>query len=378
MQENKTETLIVGAGPAGLAMAGQLSSMNLPYIIVEAADRIAPAWHKHYDRLHLHTVSQWSHLPHLPFPKDFPLYVPKLKLIEYFNSYVEKFNINPVFSQEVQSISKSDTTWKVQTQDTVYTALNVVIASGVNRVTSIPTWKGMDSFSGEVLHSRNYKNGSPYSKKKVLVVGMGNTGAELALDLSEHDASTFISVRSPVSVVPRDLNGRPVQVTSKQLQKLPFGLGGWIGTKIRKIYFGDLTKFGLPVSDVDPVKQLLETGKTPVIDIGTVAAIKKGKIKVKTTIDHIKGDTVVFSDGSEELINVILLATGYKAQVEEFFSKAQNILDKKGLPRSPIGEGDLDGTYFLGFDNYKLGGILGTIGDDSKLIMESIKSKRQG
>ncbi|MFT4568069.1 MAG: thioredoxin reductase [Saprospiraceae bacterium] len=373
MRVAKTETLIVGAGPAGLAMAGQLSHKKLPFTIIEASDRIAPSWHQHYDRLHLHTVNQWSHLPHLPFPKDFPLYVPKLKLIEYLNSYAAEFKINPIFNQTVGSINKENDVWTVKTQDTIYIAKSLVIASGVNRVASIPVWEGMDKFKGEVLHSRFYRNGKAYARKRALVVGMGNTGAELALDLSEHKAITFISVRSPISVVPRDLNGRPVQVTSKQLEKLPFGIGRWLGGKIRKIYFGDLTKYGLPLSDVDPVKQLLETGKTPVIDIGTIAAIKKEKIKVKPTIDHFTADTAVFSDGSEEKLDFVLLATGYKAKVEEFFPAAKAILDGKGLPKSPKGDGVLEGSYFLGFDNYKLGGILGTICDDSQLIADSIE-----
>ncbi len=373
MKEVKTETLIVGAGPAGLAMAGQLSHRKLPFMIIEASDKIAPAWHQHYERLHLHTVNQWSHLPHLPFPKDFPLYVPKLKLIEYFNSYAVHMGINPVFDQTVENIQKEGGGWQIQTQDTIYKAQSIVIASGVNRIPSIPSWKGMDEFLGEILHSRFYKKGEPYRNKRALVVGMGNTGAELALDLSEYEASTFISVRSPISVVPRDLNGRPVQVTSKQLEKLPFGIGRWLGGKIRKIYFGDLSKYDLPMSNEDPVKQLLETGKTPVIDIGTIAAIKKGKIKVKPTIDFFTTDSVVFSDGSKEQFDFVLLATGYKAQVEDFFPAATAILDDKGLPRSAVGKGALKGAYFLGFDNYKLGGILGTIYNDSELIASSIE-----
>lgn len=372
MKELEVVTLIIGAGPAGLAMAGQLAYKKLPYVIIEGSDKIAASWHQHYERLHLHTVSQWSHLPHLEFPKDFPLYVPRLKLIEYFNLYAERFSIKPHCNQSVQHVKKESGKWIVQTNDTLYRADNVVIASGVNRVPLIPDWEGMETFDGEVLHSRIYKNGKPYQQKRVLVVGMGNTGSELALDLSEHEAETYISVRSPISVVPRDLNGRPVQVTSKQLQKLPFGLGGWLGKQIRRIYFGDLTKFGLPVSNVDPVKQLLETGKTPVIDIGTIAAIKKGKIKVKPSIKSISRNTVTFTDGSDQEIDVILFATGYKAQLESFFPSAAAILDAKGLPRSPIGSGELKGAYFLGFDNYKLGGILGTISNDSGTIATEI------
>lgn len=372
MIEMRTEILIVGAGPAGLAMAGQLRHYKKEFVIIEASDRVSPAWHQHYDRLHLHTVSQWSHLPHKPFPEDIPLYVPKEKLIAYFDSYAKEFNIDPIFNQKALSVEKKDGSWQVLTADRSITADKIVIATGVNRIPNIPSWPGMDSFEGEVLHSRFYKNASPYIDQKVLVVGMGNTGAELALDLSEQQIETYLSVRSPISVVPRDLNGRPVQVTSKQLQKLPFGLGGWLGTQIRKVYFGDLTKYGLPVSKADPVKQLLTTGKTPIVDIGTIDAIKKGAIHVRPTIAEINPKEVVFSDGRVQPIDTIVLATGYKAQVQEFFPAAVDMLDKNSLPNSPIGTGTLEGAYFLGFDNYKLGGILGTIYNDSATIANHI------
>ena len=84
----KTSHLIIGAGPAGLAMAGRFSSTGIDYEILEQSDKVAVAWHNHYDRLHLHTVKQLSALPHMDFPDDYPVYVPRAKLVEYFQNYI--------------------------------------------------------------------------------------------------------------------------------------------------------------------------------------------------------------------------------------------------------------------------------------------------
>ncbi len=252
--------------------------------------------------------------------------------MEYFDSYAKHFNINPIFNQEVREIKKVEDLYHVSTVDQSYEAQQVIIATGVNRIPNIPDWKGQDSFTGEVVHSRYYKNPKPHSGKKVLVVGIGNTGAEVALDLSEHEVDTTIAVRSPISFVPRDLNGQPVQVTSKRLAKIPFGIGDWLGSQIRKVYFGNLKQYGLRVSPLHPAQQLRETGKTPIVDIGTIDAIKEGLIEVKPNIKEIKGDQVKFEDGSTSSIDVILLATRYRAKIKEFFPDIVNFLDENDLP----------------------------------------------
>lgn len=371
------KNLIIGAGPAGLATAGRMRHADLDFEVLEASDKIAVRWHYHYDRLHLHTVKEYSFLPHMEFPEDYPRYVPRKKLVEYFINYAHEFQIHPHFNTEVERITKGEKNiWKVTTstgQD--FEAENVVVATGVNRVPHEPKFEGIENFKGEIIHSRDYKNATPYKGKKVLVVGMGNTGAELALDLSENNAETFICVRSPISVVPRDLNGRPVQVTSKQLAKLPFGLGDWLGTQIRKVYFGDLSKYGLEASKVHPAVQLRETGKTPIVDIGTIKAIKAGEIKVVPAIKTFDKKGIKFSNGEYIEFDSIVLATGYRPQVEKFVERGDELLDKYHCPKGPVGEGYHDGLYFVGFDNYKLGGILGTIYTDSETIVNTIKTK---
>ncbi|MEM9921707.1 MAG: NAD(P)/FAD-dependent oxidoreductase [Bacteroidota bacterium] len=374
MKTHTVDTLIVGAGPGGLAVAGRLRNAGLSFEVIEQTEKIAWSWHNHYDRLCLHTVKQLSHLPHLPFPESYPLYVPREDLARYYEQYAEHFDIKPHFGSAAESIKRQeDGRWEVCTSDgKLFEAQHVVVATGVNRVPFSPSWKGQEDFKGEIIHSRHYKNTQPFLGQKVLIIGMGNTGAELALDLSESDVETYISVRSPVSIVPRDINGRPTQLTARQLAKLPFGLGDWLGTQIRKLVVGDLSKYGLRTATMPPAKQLRETGKTPVIDLGTVDHIKAGKIKILPDIDHFEAEHIVFSDGQKHAFDKVILATGYRAKVDDFIQGIQPFLDRYGVPKAPVGSGDFKGLYFVGFDNYKLGGILGTIFNDSETVAGAI------
>ncbi|WP_108804371.1 NAD(P)/FAD-dependent oxidoreductase [Aquimarina sp. Aq107] len=366
------ENLIIGAGPAGLAVAGRFIKQNVPFEIIEKTDKIAYSWHHHYDRLLLHTVKELSCLPHLEFPDEYPRYVPRARLVAYYENYAEHFNIKPQFNIEVQSVKKEDGLWHITTDEQNYQAKNVIVATGINRVPFLPVWLGQEKFKGDIIHSRNYKNAIPFLGKKVLIIGMGNTGAELALDLSEHNIDVSISVRSSLLIVPRDINGRSVQLTAKKLERLPFGLGRWIGKQVRKIVIGDLSKYGILSSKKDPIDHLKQTGRTPVIDLGTVKQIKSKKIKVV-------GDIASFYPNGVQLINdtkldfdIVVLATGYRAKVKDFIENTDGLLDEYNIPKQVVADGKHKGLFFVGFDNYKLGGILGTIVNDSKTIVDDI------
>jgi len=368
----KVENLIIGAGPAGLAVAARMRQQQIPFKIIEQQNTIAYTWKNHYDRLQLHTVKQLSALPYIPFPVDYPTYVPREKVVSYLENYAKHFNIEPIFSTSLKKIEHHNGHWFVHTNAAPFEAKSIVLATGINRIANIPAWKGQHLFKGNIVHSKIYKNPKPYLNAKVLVVGMGNTGAEIALDLAEHRVDTSIAVRSPVNILPRDVFGNPVQLTAKKLAKIPFGLGDWLGAQIRKIVLGDLSKYDVPLSKIHPVVQLRETGKTPVVDIGTAKAIKEGKIKVKGAIEAFYKEGVIFSDGSKQIFNHIILATGYKANLVDLVPNIAPFLDKYHLPKSPIGTGPMQNLYFVGFDNYKLGGILGTINSESERVVNCI------
>ncbi len=365
--------IIVGAGPAGLAVAGRLRQHQQDFTMLERDGVVASMWHQHYDRLHLHTVKELSHLPHLPFPAHYPRYVSRQQLADYCQSYAQHFNIQPIFGTEVIRIRKDDKHWEILTSDQkIFKATQVVIATGCNRIPVMPHWSGQEDYSGEIIHSRFYKNPVPYTGLKVLVIGMGNTGAEIALDLADHGVETYLSVRSHVNIVPRDVLGRPAQLTGKMLEKLPFGAGRLISRISTRLILGDLRKFGLQPSPMDPVDQLKLTGQTPVIDLGTVAMIKAGKIKIVPDVNAFTTNGVILKNGDLLEVDAVILATGYQSGLTGLLENADKLLDQYGLPRDCMGRGDFQGLYFVGFDNYKLGGILGTIYTDSEKVVYEI------
>jgi cation diffusion facilitator CzcD-associated flavoprotein CzcO len=370
---NKAHVLIVGAGPAGLAVAGRLRKKGIPFDLIEQSQQVGHAWHNHYERLHLHTVKEHSALPHLPFPEDYPQYVSRQQLADYLEAYAKKFQLRPHFGHSLQSIKREGRKWIARCENgVVFETNHLVLATGVNRVPHVPTFEGQELYQGTILHSRMYRDPKPFLNDKVLVIGMGNTGAEIALDLSEQDIPTYLSVRSPVNIVPRDFLGRPTQKTAFMLAKLPNWLGDWIGQRVQGIAFGDLRKYGLQPSPMPPARQLREQGKTPVIDLGTVDQIKAGKIKVVPGIQRFAESGAIFTDGSAADVSKVILATGYHAKVGAFLPKTEGLFNADGLPKDCIGEGDYQRLYFVGFDNYKPGGILGVVYKESERVVEAI------
>lgn len=362
------ETLIIGAGPAGLAIAGRMRKKGLPFHIIEAADKAGNSWHEHYERVHLHTIKQYSHLPHLPFPASAPRYVPRQQVADYLGNYAEHFDIQPEFNQTVSSARKTDSGWEVHTATgSAFTCGNLIMCTGVNRKPVLPVWPGKESFPGDMIHSKAYRNAKPYQGEKVLVVGMGNTGAEIALDLCEQGVEVALSVRGSVNIVLRDTLGNPIQRTSMMLGKLPVSIGDPIGRFLAKLTVGDLSKYGLHRRDMAPSKQLRTLGKTPVIDVGTVKQIKKGKIKVFPGIRSSEEKTLQFADGQEASFDAIVLATGYTASVTDVVDGIEPMLNEHGNPTG-LWSDQFPGLYFLGFDPYSSGILLGIYRDSEKIV----------
>ena len=376
---NEPTTLIIGAGPAGLAVAGRLRQAGVPFEVIEKSGCVGNAWHEHYDRLQLHTVKELSHLPGLPFPSHYPRYVPRRLLADYYRDYAAHFAIAPRFGQEATAVTRDRAGWKTSTAEGLeLRSRHVVIATGGNRLPHRPSFADERSFSGPIIHSRSYRNAEPFAGKRVLVVGLGNTGAEIALDLCDRGVEAAVSVRGPVNIVPRDVLGRPTQLTALALAKLPARLGDLIGVLLRRLTVGDLTRYGLRTPDIPPAAQLRLYGRTPVIDLGTLARIKEGRIRVYPAIDRFVPDGVRFADGRQAPFDAVILATGYRPGVADLLRTAQQAdersspLDREGVPRVVVGEGAWAGVFFCGFDNHRPGGVLGTIVEESARIAAGI------
>ncbi len=365
--------LIVGAGPAGLAVAGSLRQLGIDSTVLEQACGVGSSWRQHYERLHLHTVKTHSSLPGLPFPPEAPRYVPRQGVVDYLEAYARHHRISPVYGQTVLCITHGAGMWQAHTTaGQAFAAPQLVLATGANREPTVPLLPGQDAFAGRVLHSRSYRNPQPFAGQRVLVVGIGNTGAEIALDLAEQGVRVALSVRSPVNIVKRDVLGRPTQLSSIALGKLPEPLGNAIASLLRNLTVGDLSRWGLRTPRASPLQQLRREGKTPMIDIGTLDRIKAGDIAVFPGIATLTRDGARFTDGREQPFDAIVLATGYSASLATLFPQHTLPLDARGLPTVLHGAGDLQGLHFVGFDIRQPGGLLRTIAQQAQRVAERI------
>jgi cation diffusion facilitator CzcD-associated flavoprotein CzcO len=368
-----SDTLIIGAGPAGLGVAGCLVQRGLRPLVIERADRVGASWRAHYERLHLHTVKALSALPGLPFPPEAPRYVPRQGVVDYLDAYARQYDIAPLFGEAATAITPAEGGWLTRSATgREFVSRHVVIATGANHTPVVPAVAGRAQFRGQVLHSRDYRNASPFAGQRVLVVGMGNTGAEIALDLAEHGVRAALSVRSAINLVHRDVLGRPTQLSSIMLSKLPTAWGDSLATWLRNLTVGDLSRWGLRTADVSPLRQLREHGKTPVIDVGTLARIKSGEIAVHPGIDSFTPEGLRFVDGSEHRFDAVVLATGYNARVDALFPGQKPALDPSGLPLDVVGQGAFSGVYFIGFDIRQPGGLLRAIAAQADQVAQAI------
>lgn len=200
--------VIVGAGPSGLATAACLKSRGIPSLILERSNCIASLWkNKTYDRLRLHLPKHFCELPLLPFPKNFPTYPTKQQFVSYLDSYVAKFSIDPMFNTDVvcAEFDPLCRIWRVKTarvkgdDSTVFTTRWLIVATGENAEEFVPELEGIRDFEGPVVHTGGYKSGEMFEKKRVLVVGCGNSGMEVSLDLCNYKAQPSLVVRDSVS-----------------------------------------------------------------------------------------------------------------------------------------------------------------------------------
>ena len=159
--EKRTPALVIGAGPAGLAVSACLKKHGVEHIVLDREHEVAPRWRNHYERLHLHTFRDLSRLPHKKWKPGTPRYPSRQQVVDYMEDYARELCAMPQFGQNVELAEHTGGAWHVRTQDTSFEAESLVIASGYNRTPYSPTWPGQESFRGDILHTHVYKNGSP-------------------------------------------------------------------------------------------------------------------------------------------------------------------------------------------------------------------------
>ncbi|CAA2970988.1 probable indole-3-pyruvate monooxygenase YUCCA4 [Olea europaea subsp. europaea] len=311
--------IIVGAGPSGLAVAACLKENGVPSLILERTDCIASLWQqKSYNCLKLHLPKQFCELPLLKFPENFPKYPTKQQFVSYMESYAKYFSIRPKFNQVVQRAEFDSVSgfWRIQTQNFQYLSRWLIVATGENAEPVIPKIQGIEKFQGPVMHTSVYKSGSGLKNQRILVVGCGNSGMEVSLDLCRHQAIPHMVVRNSVHILPRETFGISTFAIAMALLKwFPLRLVDKFLLLLAKFTLGNTDKLGLRRPKTGPIELKNATGKTPVLDVGALSRIKFGKIKVMEGVKEITRNGAKFMDGQEKEFDSIILATGYKSNV---------------------------------------------------------------
>ncbi len=373
-----SHVLIIGAGPAGLAVAVLLGQKGVTFTLLEQSG-VAASWRGHYDRLHLHTARQFSDLPGWPMPHDYPRYPSRQQVVEYLDAYAHHFGLQPHLGQRVTNARRVQDGWQVTAdtgQDTAeFAAPVLVVASGSNRVPRRPTWPRLETFAGSVLHSSEYHNAGPFAGQRVLVIGFGNSGAEIALELHECGAQPSVSVRRPVNVLPRDILGIPTLALGIVQRRWPPALADAVNAPVIRALIGELAPHGLPRPHLGAISEIRQEARVPVFDIGTVALIKSGELPVRPAVEHFTPTGVVFKGGRREDFDAVILATGFKPGLD-WLQTTLPVLNGDGFPLSSGGPTHEPGLYFCGF-HVSSGGMLHDIGIEARQIAAHISAGQQ-
>ena len=345
---------VIGAGPAGLAAAAMLKAEGMPLVVLEQSSSVGTIWQGHYDRLHLHTARTLSDLPGLGFPRRYGRWVPRDGVVSYLEDYARRHGIEIRFETTVVRVEPHDGRWLLRTERGEPVEVDrVVVATGFNRRPYLPDWEGREDYKGELVHASSYRNPAPYRGKEVLVVGAGNSGAEIAIDLVEGGAASVgLSVRTPPQIFPRQALGIPAQAIGICIPHLPVPVGDRLLTLLQRVFVGDLSRFGMPRAEHRPYSDYLERNAVPLLDIGLVRALKRRELQVVPAVESFEDGGVVLSDGSRVRPDAVIAATGYRRDLEPLVGHL-GVLGPTGRPlvHGAATHPDAPRLHFIGFTN---------------------------
>jgi putative flavoprotein involved in K+ transport len=366
---------VIGGGPGGLAAAQALRAQGVRAVVLERSDQVGSSWRGHYERLRLHTTRGLSSLPGLAMPRSFGRWVSRENVVRYLEKYAEYHELEIVTGVEVSRVERAPDGegWLLRASGgRELTGRAVVLATGFNHTPYVPRWPGREDWSGEFLHAGSYRSPAPYAGRDVLVVGAGNTGAEIAVDLVEGGARRVrLAVRTVPHIVRRSTAGWAAQYSAVLVRRLPVRLVDRLARTMCRISVPDLTAQGLPRPDTGLYSRVRE-GAIPVQDVGIVEAVRTGRVEVVAAVEGFEGDAVLLTDGSRVEPEAVIAATGYERGLEPLVGHL-DVLDARGRPVTSGGRTpkNAPGLYFTGFTN-PISGMLREMARDAERIARAV------
>lgn len=310
---------LVGAGSSGIAVVKALADAGVSFDCFEKSDRVGGNWvfgnkngmSSAYEGLYINTSRQRMQYADYPMPASYPDFPHHAQIAAYFEAYLDHFGLRRAvtFETSVERVVKDGDGWRVTvsgpsgTEERTYDA--VLVANGHHWDPAWPEPRFPGTFDGLEMHAHDYKTKDQLRGKRVVVVGMGNSAMDIAVESSEVAHATFLAARRGVHVVPKYVLGRPLDqfITSA---RIPFAVRQRVAEVALKLAVGDVTRYGLPAPD----HRLLEAH--PTISGRILDRLGHGAITPKPNVRELAGERVVFADGSSEVVDVVVYCTGYK------------------------------------------------------------------
>jgi len=367
------DALVIGAGPAGLAAASELQKVGYTVVVIDKADSVGSSWSHHYDRLHLHTARGMSSLPGRPMPKRYGRWVARDDFREYLADFAAQEKLDVRLGVEASGVKKVDDRWTVETSIGTLSGDALVVATGYNHAAKIPDWPGIDAYTGRVVHSSEYRNPAALDARHVLVVGPGNSGAEIAADLAGSGVAVTLAVRTPPNLVRREVLGIPTQSLTVSTYPLPTKIADRVARGMQILTVGDLSRYGLQKAPRGIFSQQAFDDVTPTIDVGLIDALKAGRITVVGAVESFTKDAVQLADGTSVTADVVLVATGFQRGLEPLVGDL-GVIAPGGRPLINADEQlpGLEGLFFLGYSNPITGNIR-QVGIDARKIAKKAR-----
>ena len=372
----KRDAVVIGAGPGGLAAAAMIRRRGVDVLVVERAEAVGASWRSHYDRLHLHTVRWLSHLPGMRIPRSHGRWVSRDGVVEYLERYARHHDLEIRFETEVERVARANGGWRLQIRDgDTIDARSVVVATGYNHTPLMPDFPGREGFEGELIHASEYRNAEPYRDKDVLVVGSGNTGAEIAVDLVEAGARRVrLAVRTPPNIVLRSPGGMPTQVVGVVLRHVPPRLADRLLGPMQRMMVGDLARHGVPRPERGVYTRVAEDDVIPIIDVGLIRALKRGQVEIVPALVGFDGRDVILAGRERIQPEVVIVATGWRRALEPLVGHLGVL---SGRTERPVVQGartheKAPGLYFTGYTN-PISGMFREMAIDARRIARAVE-----
>lgn len=339
------DTIVIGAGQAGLAVGYYLKQNSQNFVLLDKADEVGACWKKRYDSLVLFTPRMYNALPGLDFEGDQHGFPNKNEVVSYLNRYATTHALPLSLNTEVLNLKHNNNTYLIQTNKGDFQAKNVVIATGAFQTPKIPTFSKDLSSDINQLHSSQYKNPSQLIEGNVLVVGGGNSGTQIAVELAK-DRETFLSTSSKLTYLPLTINNKSI--------------------------FWWFDKAGILKASSDSlIGKAIQRKGDPIFGYELKNAIKNSKIKVKPRLINTERNELIFADTSKIRVDNVIWATGFEGlypwlEIGSIINEGK-VIHKRGITKK-------DGLYFIGlpWQHRRGSALMQGVGFDAKFIAEHI------